>query len=223
MWILKIKMYLLLIILFAIVYAVVSMISYALGVSNFYFYLILSLVMMFIQYILGPKLVEWMMQVKYVSENEYPHLHRMVDALAQKARIPKPRVGVSYLPIPNAFAFGRSIRDSRVCVTARIMQLLSEEELKAVLGHEISHIRNRDMLTITLLSVIPILLYRIAWQFLFYGRRRDERQTNTALIGLVAFLLYSTLSLIYWCSMPRVFGSILQIGAQCFWAIHHRL
>ncbi|MCM8791933.1 MAG: zinc metalloprotease HtpX [Candidatus Omnitrophica bacterium] len=192
MWFLKIKMYLLLAILFAIVYAVVSMISYSLGVTNFYFYLILSIVMMFIQYMLGPKVVEWMMQVRYVSEKEYPHLHRMVEELAWKAGIPKPRIGVSYVSIPNAFAFGRSIRDGRVCVTTRIIQLLSEEELKAVLGHEISHIRNRDMLTITLLSVIPMLLYRLSWHLLWFGsgRRREERGPSVALIGMVAFLFY---------------------------------
>jgi len=189
---LRIKMYLLLIVLFAIVYAIVSMISYALGITNFYFYLILSLLMMFIQYMVGPKLVEWMMQVRYVSEAEYPHLHKMVEELAQKAKIPKPKVGISMIAIPNAFAFGRSLADGRVCVTRGIMQLLSEEELKAVLGHEISHIKNRDMLTITLLSVIPILLYRLAWHLMWFGggRRRDERGPSTALIGLVAFLFY---------------------------------
>jgi heat shock protein HtpX len=68
--------------------------------------------------------------------------------------------------------------------------LLNEEELKAVLGHELSHLKNRDVLTITLLSVIPMILYRIAWQFMFYGRRRDERGGNAALIGLAAFIFY---------------------------------
>ncbi len=68
--------------------------------------------------------------------------------------------------------------------------MLNEEELRAVLGHELSHLKNRDVLTITLLSVIPMVMYRIAWQFLFYGRRRDERGSNTAIIGLVAFIFY---------------------------------
>jgi len=185
-------MYLLLIILFAIVYAIVSMISYWLGVSNFYFYLSLSLLMLFIQYMIGPKLVEWMMQIKYVSPQEYPQLHEMVEELAKKARIPKPKVGISMVSIPNAFAFGRSARDGRVCVTRGIMQLLSKDELKAVLGHEISHIKNRDMLTITLLSVIPILLYRLAWHLMWFGggRRREERGSSVALVGLLAFLFY---------------------------------
>jgi heat shock protein HtpX len=76
-------------------------------------------------------------------------------------------------------------------VTRGILDLLSQEELRAVLGHELTHIKNRDVLTITLLSVIPMVMYRIAWHFMFYGRSRDSRDNNSAaLIGLVAFLFY---------------------------------
>ena len=190
MFALRLRMWLLTIVLFAICYAVVVMIGTAMGVSNFYFYLIASLVMMFIQYLIGPKMVEWSMRVKYVKRTDYPRLFQMVESLAMRAQIPMPRVGIAQIEIPNAFAFGRSLRDGRVCVTEGILNLLNEEELKAVLGHELSHLKNRDVLTITLLSVIPMIMYRIAWQFLFYGRRRDERGGSTALIGLVAFLFY---------------------------------
>ena len=190
MWALKLRMWLLLIILFAIVYAVVSWISYAAGITNFYFYLILSLAMMFIQYMLGPKLVEWTMRVRYVKREEYPRLYQMVESLAMRAEIPAPKIGVAQIALPNAFAFGRGRKDGRVCVTEGILKLLNEEELRAVLGHELTHLKNRDVLTITLLSVIPMIMYRIAWQFLFYGRRRDERGGNTALVGLAAFIFY---------------------------------
>lgn len=71
------------------------------------------------------------------------------------AGIPKPKVGISETNIPNAFAFGRTKKDGRVCVTRGILNLLDEEELKAVLGHEISHIRHRDMAVMTLISVVP--------------------------------------------------------------------
>ncbi len=94
------------------------------------------------------------------------------------------------------------------------MQLLNEEELKAVLGHELTHIKNRDVLTITLLSVIPMIMYRIAWHFMFYGRDRNSRQSNTALIGLAAFLFYFiTNLLVLYASRVREYfadrGSIL--------------
>jgi heat shock protein HtpX len=177
-------------VLFALVYAVIVMIGSYMGITNFYFYLIISLVMMFIQYMIGPKLVEWTMRVKYVKRQEYPGLYQMVEDLAQRANIPMPKIGIAQIGLPNAFAFGRGLKDGRVCVTEGILKLLDEKELRAVLGHELSHLKNRDVLTITLLSVIPMVLYRIAWQFMFYGRRRDQRSGNTALIGLIAFLFY---------------------------------
>ncbi|MFA4981874.1 MAG: zinc metalloprotease HtpX [Candidatus Omnitrophota bacterium] len=191
MWGLKLRMWLLTAALFAIIYAVVSMIGYSLGVSNFYFYLIFSLVLMFIQYMIGPKIVEWSMRVRYLKEGEDPRLESMVRSLADAAGIPAPRIGVADISIPNAFAFGRTIRDGRICVTEGIRRLLDEKELRAVIGHEMSHLKNRDVLTITLLSVIPMILYRIAWQFMFFGGRRDNRnQGNTMLVGVAAFLFY---------------------------------
>lgn len=189
MWSLQLRMWLLVGALFAIIYAVIVMIGAYFGIANFYFYLAISLVMMFIQYMIGPKIVEWTMRVKYVKREEYPRIYQMVEGLAMRAQIPMPRVCVAQIALPNAFAFGRSIKDGRVCVTEGIISLLSDEELKAVLGHELTHLKNRDVLTITLLSVIPMIMYRIAWNFLFYGRRRD-RGGNTAIIGLVAFLFY---------------------------------
>ena len=190
MWSLKLRMFILLGVLFAIIYAIIVMIGAQLGITNFYFFLGISLVMMFIQYMIGPKLVEWTMRVKYVDRKDYPRLYQIIESQAKRAGIPMPRVCIAQINLPNAFAFGRSVRDGRVCVTEGILSLLDEDELKAVLGHELSHLKNRDVLTITLLSVIPMIMYRIAWQFLFYGRRRDERGGNTVLIGLAAFIFY---------------------------------
>jgi len=187
---LKLRMWLLLTALFGIIYAVIVMVGSYLGIANFYFYLVISLAMMFVQYLIGPKIVEWTMRVKYVQRSEYPKLFQMVEGLAMRANIPMPRVCIAQIPIPNAFAFGRSLRDGRVCVTEGILDLLDESELKAVLGHELTHLKNKDVLTITLLSVIPMIMYRIAWQFLFYGRRRDGRGANTAIIGFAAFIFY---------------------------------
>lgn len=145
---------------------------------------------------LGPKIVEWSMRVRYLKEGENPKLESMVKSLAEAAHIPTPRIGIAQVAIPNAFAFGRTMKDGRICVTEGILKLLNEEELRAVLGHEMSHIKNRDVLTITLLSVIPMILYRIAWQFLFFGGRRDRNSSNTALVGLVAFIFYFVTNLL---------------------------
>lgn len=223
MWYLRLRMFLLLAVLFGIVYMVMTFIGVSMGITNFYFYLVLSLGLMFLQYMIGPKLVEWSMRVKYVGKEQYSKLHQMVEELAQRAGIPKPKVGIAQIPIPNAFAFGRSLSDGRVCVTEGIMRLLSDNELKAVLGHEISHLKNRDVLTITILSVIPMILYRIAWHFMFFGgmRRRDRGTANTMLVGLVAFIFYfMTNLLVLYASRIREYfadrGSVL-LGNQPAW------
>ncbi len=187
---LHVRMFLLVAVLFGIIYMVMTVVGVAMGIGNFYFYLVLSLALMAIQYAVGPKLIEWSMRVRYVSESQAPELHRMVAELARKAGMPKPRVAVAPMPLPNAFAFGRGWSDGRVCVTQGIMDLLDEQELRAVLGHEISHLRNRDVLSITLLSVIPLILYRLAWHFLFFGGGRRRGGGQAALIGLAAFLFY---------------------------------
>ena len=99
---------------------------------------IIAVIILGLQYLIGPSMVGWTMRVKWVSEKEEPELHRMVAELARGAGLPKPKVGISQLSIPNAFAFGRTRRDGRVCVTHGIMGLLNKDELRAVLGHEIS-------------------------------------------------------------------------------------
>ncbi len=184
---LQIKMYLLLAALFGIIYALVSVVGALMGIGNFLFYGILATAMMLAQYMLGPKMVEWAMGVRYVSEKEEPALHEMVGELAKKAGIPKPRVGIAKMHLPNAFAFGRWASDSRVCVTEGILGLLDKKELRAVLGHEIAHIKNRDVLVITLISVIPTIAWYIAYSTMFSGGRE---RGNTALIGIAAFAIY---------------------------------
>ena len=188
---LQMKMWLLVVLMFGILYGVITGIGSYMGVGSATSYVVLAVLFMGFQYLIGPSMVSLMMRVKWVSEKEEPELHGQVAELAQKAGIPKPKVGVSQLSIANAFAFGRTIRDGRVCITRGIQRLLSADELKAVLGHEISHLKHRDMMIITLLSVIPLILYWIAFS-LMWGGIGGRRQGGgyAALIGIAAFLLY---------------------------------
>jgi heat shock protein HtpX len=189
---LQMKMWLLVALMFGILYGVFTGIGTYMGVGSANSYIILAVLFMGFQYLIGPSLVSLMMRVKWVSEKEEPELHRHVAELAQRAGIPKPKVGISQLSIPNAFAFGRTISDGRVCITQGIQRLLSKDELKAVIGHEISHLKHRDMMIITLLSVIPLILYWIAFSLMWGGMAGERRQGGqyAALIGIGAFLLY---------------------------------
>ena len=185
---LKLRLYVIMTLLFAIVYGIAVFAANMMGLGGgIYFYGALASFMMFIQYMIGPKMVEWSMHVKYVDEKEAPALHRMVGELARDARIPKPRIGIAKTNIPNAFAFGRWAKDGRVCVTDGIMSLLDEQELRAVLAHEISHLKNKDVAVITMISVIPMICWYLAWSFMFSGGRD---RGNNILIGIAAFVLY---------------------------------
>lgn len=215
---LKLRMFLLVALLFAFVFGVISVVGEMMGIGGGGFYLIISLGMMLVQYMIGPKLIEWMMRIKYVSVNEYPRLHEIIKDLSMRAQMPMPKVAISSMGVPNAFAFGRSISDGRVCVTQGIMNLLNEDELRAVLAHEISHIKNRDVLTITLLSVIPIILYRVAINTLFYGGgRRREGGANLALIGILAMVAYfiSNLLVLYASRIREYFADRGAVSLGC--------
>jgi len=190
MW-LKTRMFLLVALLFGILYGVITGIGTWMGAGSALIYLIVAFIFLGIQYLIGPAIVGWTMKIKWVSEKEAPKLHQMITELAERAHLPKPKVGISQVAMPNAFAFGRTQRDGRVCVTRGILKLLSEDELKAVLGHEMSHIKHRDMAIITLLSAIPLILYWIALGTMFRGMFGGRQGGMIAiLIGMGAFVLY---------------------------------
>jgi len=191
MW-LQTRMFLLVAVLFGILYGVITGIGTWMGAGSAAFYIIIAFVILGFQYLISPFIVGRTMRIKWVSEKDEPELHRTVTELAKEARLPKPKVGISQLSIPNAFAFGRTQHDGRVCVTRGILNLLNKDELRAVLGHELSHIKHRDMVIITLLSAIPLILYWLAWSMMWGGAFGGRRAGGgyAALIGLGAFLLY---------------------------------
>ena len=217
MW-LKVRMYLLVAVLFALLYGVLVVIGNLMGIGNSIVYLVLAFLVMGLQYLIGPAMVGWTMIVKYVSEQQEPELHQMVAELAQQANLPKPRVGISEMSIPNAFAFGRTQKDGRICVTRGILNILNRDELRAVLGHEMSHIRHRDMAIITLLSAIPMILYWVAANFMWgFGGRRDKGN-YAVLIGIMAFILYfiTNLLVLYGSRIREYYADLgsVQLGNQ---------
>ncbi len=195
---LKIRMWILVALLFGALYGIVTGIGAYLNIGNATTYLVLAVLFMGIQYLVGPALVSMMMRVKYVLENEEPELHQTVAELARRAGVPKPKVGISQISIPNAFAFGRSQADGRVAITQEIKNLLNKDELRAVIGHEISHLKHRDMMVITLLSVVPLVFYWVAQSLLWGGASGNRRQSGTlaAPVGIGAMLAYFVTNLL---------------------------
>lgn len=186
-WKLNLRLILATALLFGLLYVIITAVGYYSGYGRPLTFGAFVLVWILVQYMIGPKMVEATMRVRYVSEAEAPKLHEMVEDLAVKAGIPKPKIGISETNIPNAFAFGKSKKDGHICVTRGILDLLNENELKAVLGHEMSHIRHRDMVVMTLLSVVPLICY---WIFISTLFSDGDRDSGSALIGIGALAAY---------------------------------
>lgn len=186
-WKLNLRLWLATTLLFGLLLAIVTAIGYYLGYRGPLTFIAFAFVIVIAQYLLGPKIVETTMGVKYVSKEEAPKIHEMVEDLAIKANIPKPKIGISETSLPNAFAFGRSKKNGHVCVTRGILNLLNDDELKAVLGHEMSHIRHSDMIVMTLISVVPLICYYIFISTLFSD---GDREGGAALIGIGALVAY---------------------------------
>jgi heat shock protein HtpX len=129
---------------------------------------IIALIMIMAQWYFSDKIVMWSAGAKVVTREQFPELHNLVERIVARNNLPKPRIAVINTRMPNAFATGKGPKSSVVAVTTGLMDTLNTEELEGVIAHELTHIRNRDVLVLTLAS----LFSTVAWylmQFGFYG------------------------------------------------------
>jgi heat shock protein HtpX len=147
-----------------------------------------AVLMNFGMYFWSHKLVLAMYRARPATKSEYPHLHKMVEEIAHKQNLPKPKLYIVPTGNPNAFATGSSPKKAVVACTEGILELLNDHELKGVLAHELAHVKNRDMLVTTIAATLAAVISylaamaRFAAIFGFGGRDRDNGNLIAVLI-----------------------------------------
>jgi heat shock protein HtpX len=186
--------------------SMVGTLAIIIGLSTLIFTVILSLVGSFslitlgvlvvafniLQWLISPYIVDALYRTRELPENENPKLHEIVTKLSEKSGIKKPRLMLAQIPIPNAFAYGSPIAGNRVAVTSGLLKTLETEEIEAVIGHELGHLKHRDVQLMMFVSLLPALLYYIGYSLILSSMYRSQREQGSggAALGFV-FMAFS--------------------------------
>jgi len=166
--------------------------------ASIWLFVILAVGMGLVQYFFSDKMVLWSTGARVIEQDEYPELHLMVEKLSQEAGLPLPKIAIMQSPVPNAFATGRNPKHAVIACTDSIMRLLTRNELEAVLAHELSHVKNRDILTMTMASFIAMIASMIMQSYffsaLFGGRNREGG--SWIIIWIVSIIVYAISTLL---------------------------
>jgi heat shock protein HtpX len=154
-----------------------------------------------VQWLFAPRLIDALYKVREVSKADGPKLYGTVEALSKKSGLKTPKVMLANIPVPNAFAYGSPIYGTRVAVTKGALDVLEEEEVEAVVGHELGHLRHRDVQIMMFASVLPAIFYFIGYSMMMSawfggGRNRQEDGAAPVLIGMASMAIYWILSLL---------------------------
>ncbi len=168
---------------------------------------IFAMAMNFFAYWFSDKMVLAMYGAKEIPYEEAPWLHDMIEELARRANIPKPKIYLAPIDIPNAFATGRSPEHAAVAVTSGILRILDREELRGVLAHELAHIKNRDVLISTIAATIGGAISMLAemafWSSLFGGRDEEEGGIGGILSAVLLMVLAPIVAMLVQMAISR--------------------
>ncbi|MEM2546896.1 MAG: zinc metalloprotease HtpX [Candidatus Bathyarchaeia archaeon] len=175
------------------------------------------------QWLISPYIIDALYRTREIPEDENPKLHRIVEDLSRKSGLKKPRLMLAQIPIPNAFAYGSPIAGNRVAVTSGLLKTLDEGEVEAVIGHELGHLKHKDVQIMMFVSLLPALFYYIGYSLIIssmYGRQREEGSGTAALgFGFMAFSWILNMFILYLSRLREYYADrhsalIVDSGAQ---------
>jgi heat shock protein HtpX len=160
-------------------------------INSVIFAIVLVSIFVIIQFAFSKKIALKSMGAQKVDNSQYPNLHSMVNNVSQQANIPKPEVAVAETSMPNAFAAGRSQEKSVVCVTTGLMEKLDEEELESVIAHEVAHIKNRDVIVMTVAGFITMLSGIIIRYGIYFTMGGRDARGMAAYLGILVVSIFT--------------------------------
>ena len=188
------------------------------GLSTLFFAVVLSLTGYFdfltlgilvggmnvVQWLISPYLINALYRAKEIPQTEQPRLHEIVNNLSRKSGIKKPKLMLAQIPLPNAFAYGSPIAGTRVAVTAGLLTTLDEGEVEAVLGHELGHLKHRDVQVMMFVSILPAIAYFIGYSMMISSAfSRGRNQNDMSPILGIAFMAFSWIMNLFILSLSR--------------------
>jgi heat shock protein HtpX len=181
--------------LFMLLMGLFAAIGYAIGgyfmddwVTGALFFLVLAAIMNIISYFFSSKIVLWSYKAKIVRKEDAPRLHELVSKICMKSGMPMPRIAIVPTSNPNAFATGRNKKNAVVAVTEGILTLLTDDELEGVLAHEMAHVKNRDILVMSVAATIAGAISfaaRMLWFNMLFGGRRGNDNILLLLVVMI--------------------------------------
>ena len=177
-WKLRLSMAATLAIIFGLSTLVFTVILSLAGVFDILTLGVIVVVMNIAQWLFAPYIVGALYKVRAMPENENPQLHETVSKLSEKSGIAKPQLMISSIQLPNAFAYGSPLTGSRVAVTEGLLKNLNTDEVEAVVGHELGHLKHRDVQTMMVVSFLPALFYYIGFSLMWSGNTQNNKNSG---------------------------------------------
>jgi heat shock protein HtpX len=177
-----------------------------------------------VQWLISPYIIDALYKTQELPQNENPKLHETIENLSRESKIKTPKLMVAQIPIPNAFAYGSPIAGNRVAVTSGLLKTLDNDEVEAVVGHELGHLKHRDMQIMMFVSLMPALLsyvgYSIMLSSMYRGGQKNEGGGSALLgIGFMAFSWILNMFILYLSRLREYYADrhstlIVQNGSQ---------